>query len=55
MSGFEGPRVAGGADFKGTAGGGLGRDLEVEERPPKGKESQLWDCETYRPELNCLR
>ena len=34
---------------------GSGRDLEVEERPPKGTESQLWDCETYRPELNCLR
>ena len=27
MSGFEGPRVGGGADFKGTAGGGLGRGV----------------------------
>lgn len=27
MSGFEGPRVGGGADFKGTTGGGLGRGV----------------------------
>ena len=32
-----------------------GRDLEVEERPPKGKESQLWGCEACLPEMNCLR